>query len=615
MRSSVQIAPLLRAGATMLMLSLALAGCKPRGGDPPKPDPNAGTPKPAPVQPAPEKPSEFAVRPPEVVDIQVTPLSDGEKDNARLDVRFAPDKRLKDAVTINVADAPVEFRRSGEQPDVFSAVVSMDLKALREELSEAGALAEKQGTVLRFRNRQLEQRVDVRRVATQFRGTDILVRERPIRIGIDISRLGAFLVDPERELLVTATSVVEDPARTFDPCTGAGTPGGAWTFAKLMRDMANHPSSGVKVEEFVMNWLQTWNAPQSTLSFPVPARTAMQSVIANWPKLPNGKLDVEKAPFRLLAIVNRLDLRTGSAYAAGDAGEGRFVFGLVNQAANGTCAASSTRPFTVILEYKVPKSGCTAVHDYAAQWRALGDIALGDPAYNAALQAITDQFTAAGAAPSSINGSAIGQIRTNENALAPEWELREFELAADHHLHLVNPDLAPQTSLNNTAVIDQFINANLVALAKGGVATPPQFGSPASNFQAGSSMNGPPVIAWKGPATPAAHAEQRFQFSLATCNSCHGREVQHPLSLSPDTFLHIRPRPAGGVSTLSAFLVGDGTLAAPTTHAFVDPVFPSITRDIGDLADRRGKLAGAAGRCRSLGLIEELRFQPLRMPH
>ena len=46
-------------------------------------------------------------------------------------------------------------------------------------------------------------------------------------------------------------------------------------------------------------------------------------ILDNWPRTPDGKLDLAQPPLRLQAIVNRFDLRN---LAAGDAGEGRFVF-------------------------------------------------------------------------------------------------------------------------------------------------------------------------------------------------------------------------------------------------------------------------------------------------
>lgn len=52
-------------------------------------------------------------------------------------------------------------------------------------------------------------------------------------------------IDPKRELMITDLSVVNDPARTFDVCSNAGTPMGIWTFGHLMSEMANQPITGI----------------------------------------------------------------------------------------------------------------------------------------------------------------------------------------------------------------------------------------------------------------------------------------------------------------------------------------------------------------------------------
>lgn len=598
--------------SSVVLLAFLLSGCDPKNADTPKPE--VTSPKPPPEKvPAVPAPDSFEVSPPELLDAEVTMVNEQATDNARLALTFAPDKRLGESLQINVAERPVKFARESSDSFRYSAVISMDLKQLQDEISAQARAGERAPAIREFQGRQVLGEMSPQRLLPERASR--LELNRPLKIHIDLSRLSAFLVDPNRELLVTSTSVVEDPSRTLDPCTGAGTAGGAWTFAKLMSDMANPGATGVAPAEFVESWLQTWATNASTATFPAAARPNIEPVVlANWPRTADGKLDLDKAPFRLLAIVNRLDLRTGSAYASGDAGEGRFVFGLVNRTASGSCASPSTLPFTVILEYKVPISGCTNVHDFAAQWRALGDIALGDSAFNPALQAITDQFTAAGAAPAAFNGSAIGQIRTNENALNPLWELREFKLAADHQLHTVSPAQAAQTSLNNMAVIDQYISANLALLATGKHTVPAQFPA-GTNFQAGASANPFPFIAWRGPAAPATQIEERHQFSLATCNACHGSEVLDTTVPIADRFLHVRNRNPGSEAALSIFLRGDGTAAAPSVHAFPDPVASGTVRNMGDLARRQNDLASASGKCLSLGLINELRFKPLRMVH
>lgn len=134
---------------------------------------------------------------------------------------------------------------------------------------------------------------------------------------------------------------------------------GAWHFGRLMAQM----SGTVPPEVFVRNWLAHWETHQVVNGFTVPARPFItQGVIGPWPKHPDGRLDLTKAPLRLLAIVNRLDLRDLSL---GSAGEGRFVFGVLDANGNPT-------QFTVILEYDLPTQTQADVLTWARRWHALG---------------------------------------------------------------------------------------------------------------------------------------------------------------------------------------------------------------------------------------------------
>ena len=130
-----------------------------------------------------------------------------------------------------------------------------------------------------------------------------------------------------------------------------------------------------------------------------------------------------KAPFRLLAIVNRLDLRKTDD---GDfhAGEGRFVFGLVDVE-----SGCMPREFVVIFEYGQPAATVAEIQDWAHAWHGLSAHGFG-PDYNESLEAVTHGFTGPGADPSKPNGSSINQIRTNEIVLDGPWELREFRVEA-----------------------------------------------------------------------------------------------------------------------------------------------------------------------------------------
>ena len=75
----------------------------------------------------------------------------------------------------------------------------------------------------------------------------------------------------------------------------------------------------------------------------------------------------------------------------------------------------------MILEYGVPRSGCTAIRDWAEQWHNLGSLALGTVAFNDALQKITDEFSGPNAAPTNPNGSAL-EPAANERGRS-QWSM------------------------------------------------------------------------------------------------------------------------------------------------------------------------------------------------
>ena len=107
-----------------------------------------------------------------------------------------------------------------------------------------------------------------------------------------------FGVDPWRELFITDVDVVEDPDRTYDPCTGVGTPMGPWTFGGLMTEMANEPVTGIRPGDFVEHWLEEWTQDQTINGFTVHDRAlSAQAFIDTWPRLPDGQLISPKPRF------------------------------------------------------------------------------------------------------------------------------------------------------------------------------------------------------------------------------------------------------------------------------------------------------------------------------
>lgn len=511
-----------------------------------------------------------------------------------LQVLFAKDERIEKSVTLTLDDEPITLTDDGTGGDekagdgVFSAVIHFDAKAFALEQMRRQRLAEEGLTVPKF-----DQRAQVGIDKIRFFPPD------QIKPGIDIDLAGflgiAAAVDPERELLVHDVAVVNDPARTFDPCTGAGTPLGPWTFGFLMQQMANQPATGIDPAVFVRRWLKNWEANQTINGFPVAQRLNIQTQIINpWPKLPDGRLDLAHAPFRLLAIVNRIDLRQNLIYGGGSAGELRFVFGVVNLNQCLSNPNAGVLQFTTIFEYGVKKKNCPALHAYAKQWHDLGSLVLGSPAYNAALQAITDPVVKAGADPAKPNGSALNQLRTNEIALAAPWELREFNIVASGQLAEVTVKQTPDLSLNNQPVVRDFINVNEAAILAGTHVVPLDFPS-GTPFLGGSALT-PFGLFWNGPAA-INNLEARHLFSLATCNGCHAGETN-------TVFTHVKPRPPGAPAALSDFLTG---LNQPTPN----PVPPPADHTFNDLGRRAQDLDALV----NSGCVFRLFDRPLLMTH
>jgi hypothetical protein len=365
------------------------------------------------------------------------------------------------------------------------------------------------------------------------------------------------------ELMITDLSVVEDPLRTTHEGPAHDPRSGVWTFARLMEDMAPSPEAA---PAFVEALFQSWLTDQTVNGLTVGARPSIQQTVLDaWPRSPDGALDLRRAPLRLLAIVNRMDLRD---LDQGNAGQGRFVFGVLGP-------DGSALPFTVIIEYLLPASTEADVLDWAHVWHKLGRLPVPSEKYNAALQKITRRFARRDAMPGRPNGSALSQLRTNEIALDAPWELREFTLSpATGFLQPATVKLTPDLPFNGTSTLADFINQNESVILQDRHTVPEVFqGAP---FLAGSALNPRDelrrLVRWE--AAGIHNNEARHHFSLNTCNGCHGDETK-------TFFLHISPRDAGEPSGLSLFLTGT-TVQDPVTGA--DRVLNDLQRRADDLS-------------------------------
>lgn len=429
--------------------------------------------------------------------------------------------------------------------------------------------------------------------------------------------LGACPIQPlstlarwQESLMITDPAIVRDPKRTNDSCDpGADNPDGVWTFKHLMAEMAI--GSGLSTHDFVLSWLKNWLTDVTVNGDVLPARTQMfDQVIRPWATKSGaaatlsskgvltikGMLNLDIAPFRLSAIVNRIDLgataKGPGGYGGGTtsqpttAGEMRFIFGPQNL---DNC---SQLTFSVIFEYGAPFAGCTAVKGWATNWTRLNDPAFAarfSLPWRAHLTKLTESVVVHGAAPTKGNQNAINQVRTNEVALNFPWEFREFTLSKEDpitdidtptsgplrpHTVALTPDdsnydassdpriddfvLFTPTSAGPGAVLSSVPSAvGSTPGALGPVLTncsatyevPHQFNG--ENFRGGDAFTASPTH-WNVAAVNPGNLREvcaREQFSLNTCNGCHFSDTQ-------TSFLQVNPTTMP--ATLANFLTGGG---------------------------------------------------------
>jgi hypothetical protein len=242
------------------------------------------------------------------------------------------------------------------------------------------------------------------------------------------------------------------------------------------------------------------------------------------------------------------------------AGEGRFVFGVLDSAGN-------PLEFTVILEYALPGGTPEATQRWARDWHELGQLGLNHPQYNAKLQALTDRFAKTGVMPGRPFGNALNQIRTNEVELGDPWEMREFNLT-DTGLRPATVKLTPDLRFDNSSTLADYLRANQTDILAEQHRVPESFGG-VRFLAAGSRV--PENFFWRSQGTAS---EVRHKFSLNTCSGCHAGETG-------TEFTHVAPRAAGRAAVLSPFLQG-GTVRDPVTQEL--RTFNDLSRRADDMA-------------------------------
>ena len=387
------------------------------------------------------------------------------------------------------------------------------------------------------------------------------------------------------QLMITDLRVVEDPVRT-DPSNGNRA---TWTFKYLMENLAgdNDPS------EFALHWLELWEQDQQVNDSVTPARASMRELVIDpWLAASGGqKLDLTRAPFKLLAIVNRMDLRVHKGRHVATGGEGRFVFGVLGADGKPLPPTAGTVPggFTVIFEFELTAKNMDQLRNWAMAWKRLDKYGLGSPEYKVELERITRVFSKKGRAPHKPNGSPLNQVRTNEVALGAIWELREFVIDPTtgllrQHTVAQNPS---ELLLNGTPALARLINRNEAKILSNDFVVPMEvLGADALSgpFQESDfsdfddrTFTAIPFFAdfydipWS--AAGVRNNDARHLFALNTCSGCHRTETgANFLQVGfPDN--HLLPQSLGAPAQLAGFLTGSNipdSVDATTTRHFAD---------------------------------------------
>ena len=526
---------------------------------------------------------DLRVKPPQVIEFKGEvlrrPASQG---NMLLKVRFAKEEHIQQTIEIMIGEKPVTFRDDGRNGDersgdgIHSGITTMSREELALERKRQLSLVGKDLPI--FRGREL---VDKKRI-----NRDVLT----FRPGIEFDLFPAgdpANVNAAKSLMVTDPTVVQDPSRTRTACGTSGSMG-KWSFGYLMTEMANEPVTGINPSQFVKRWLERWKVNQTVNDFVVTNRAGgINPLIANWPKNADGSLDLSRAPMRLVAIVNRLDLRGSFGYGGGGTGNGgelRFVFAILDPV---TCSAQNRG--TVIFEYGVRKTSCASMKGWAQQWKALDAFVLGSVDYNNGLEAITEQIVKRNSDPLKTNGSALNQLRTNELIFGSPWELREFRVMPMNggHLEAVTVKQTPDIGFNNNATLASYVNGSESEILTDRHTVPLNFpGMGGASFLGGSA----PVpgnntsFVWENAGI--TNLEARHHFSLNTCNSCHAGETS-------TQFLHVGvvgfavPPSPPPVASLSRFLTGNTPdITDNEFFVFNDPRNAGVTHQFNDLLRR-----------------------------
>jgi len=283
---------------------------------------------------------------------------------------------------------------------------------------------------------------------------------------------GVPSVEPFKELVVVDDAVMSDSA-------AQNAAGGPFSFRHVMERLA------VSGDGVTVAWLDQW-APASVVE---------------------RRLELARAPFRLIAIANRIDLSEG---------EGRLVFAVTD--GPGDDPRSPSLPLTVIFEFRLAGDRT----EWASLWHALGAHRDFDAGYIQSLAGVTERF---------VRAEDLAQVRINDGA-----SMLEFHLDVGAR-RFVREGLrrTPPHSMDGSEELRRFVSAHQDDILADRYELPTSMLT--SRIELGGSWN-----------LPGIEEPLRRAFAGNTCDGCHGEE--HPTTGGA---FHVSPSERG-TAKLSRFL-------------------------------------------------------------
>lgn len=336
----------------------------------------------------------------------------------------------------------------------------------------------------------------------------------------------------ENVLMIRRLDVVEHP--DFDsglPAAGGTIPpaDGRWSFASVFARAAK-VGGGNASPGYVEAWRKflTTNADYEL--------GAMEFFNPAWSQ---GSYALDKAPVKLLAVVNRID--QGVAQGKQVCGpEIRFVY----------AALPVTEPYlphylSLIAEFVLPCLSQTDFKALAADWSSLNDpgqARCGSSDYVKKLECVLDTWTArASKARLRVNGNGGGGVDT--------WDTREFAFLPGG-LQIQNLERQPNgkgIGMCTTSQTDlgRFVPGNVAAV----LASRHEFSGSLATKNETIVDQGSMITLSSSLALSAPTDDVRFALSINSCLGCHGPET--------GTHFHqVGQRARGQQSPLSGFLTG-----------------------------------------------------------